>query len=83
VTKKFLLISVSILLTLLSACGGGGDNLTAMAKPSMLATVSNTTINCGITPTTAAADQSIVGTANNDVLNSTQGNDTIDGSRGA
>ena len=58
-TKKLLLISVSILLALLSACGGGGE--------------------CGITPTTAAADQSIVGTANNDVLNSTQGNDTIDG----
>ena len=59
VTKKLLLISISILLALLSACGGGGE--------------------CGITPTTAAADQSIVGTANNDVLNSTQGNDTIDG----
>ena len=86
-TKKLLLISVSILLALLSACGGGGDNQTAAVKPSMLAAVkssrlaavSNTTINCGITATTAAADQSIVGTANNDVLNSTQGNDTIDG----
>ena len=71
----------------MSACGGGGDNQTAAVKPSMLAAVkssrlaavSNTTINCGITATTAAADQSIVGTANNDVLNSTQGNDTIDG----